>query len=257
MKTVSTIVKTLDDLRDLPACRERVTSYMAQMAISFYINSLSQEATQSWVNSEKEEQKRRWLTAILAIALDNGMSQESMQKMLEEEMEKHGKKEFVFRGHVDEEKRALLLACGETEESIDALLTETSKKQKLSFEEKEAYINDMRSLVQSEVNREILGLANVGHTALYNADDWMKELLLDKVLRAINTHRKYLVNGIARGYIGSAGQLSILNSIKEPLEKDIAQILKDIEYAKQSNYADGKDVERGKVGDDERPDITY
>ena len=251
-------VLELDELSLIPSCRNMAVSWLGQMAVSFTVGSLVDDFMFKQNGQAMRDAKRVQLTHVLAFCMDNGYTAQMAHDEIKSSIDKAIESAFRSKSF-SQEQMELLIACGEDEDSLIKTLAEdnqsgerihNARKNKL-----ESFIGDVRGQTEHMLSQARDNIS----PDLAGIPAWMASLIATKIQMACEMHRKYLIRGIARGQLGNAGQLSILNGILQNERMGWVHNRLD-ELNRESQFDDkgcNHEDEARHAGDNEQVDITY
>lgn len=252
-----------------PTAHLNAVTWMASTAVEWALSSFidDQMARNDKYYAERE-QKREQLLRVLAYAMDRGLPPQAIlgendkdteKGLINEAIAKEMAKSFKSQS-LSSDVMELLVACGEDEEVL--LLQQEAENQRAER------IANARKNKASERLAELRYLLthwfNGVHGATASMDglpEYMLKVMVAKYDYAMQSQRKYCHRGItidinAGRQATQVGELKCLNNIIQ--KNDLGWIYDRIEERqRESQFDDSGTIERGKIGDDERVDITY
>ncbi len=242
-----------------PAGHQRAIEWVGSMAIEYTVRSFIDDQFYNDGRGMEREQHRAGLGHIMAWAMDCGLPEIVVTRddgLINEAITKQLQSVFKKKAY-STEVMEMLVECGENEQTLNDLLEAENLKNERIFHARQNKLVDLEQHIRHMLV-EWLHEAMRTESHLEGISPRLIGTVASKFGYALNMRRKYCIRGISMGNRDVAGELAMVNAVvKEGHERFILDRIDELD--RQSDFQDDPTLlnERGRVGDNERPDITY
>ncbi len=249
-----------------PTAHLNANKWMASTACEWALSSFVDDAmARNDQYYQVREEKRGYLAQVLAFAMDNGIpaqvicgegAADTTEGLINEAITKELNATFRAKS-ISQENMELLVECGEDEEVLLLMQEGENVKNERIANKRKLKLSDAESGMRHDMSHWF----TTAYQASENLDNLPAYILKQVIMKydyAIQAQRKYHIRGISNGNLAGAGELKMLNMVIA--RDDIKWCLDRLEeLERQSNFKDDPTelYDRGRVGDNEKKDITY